>query len=107
MRTSVKTIPAEEAFPPVDSGSWLVGFGRRLAEARGVAGLSQEELAAKIGKTNQAVAHYENGRNIPPTKTILDMEVALGVDLHWLLTGKRFETIVQAVVKVLAVDKSI
>lgn len=40
-----------------------VGVGRRLREARLLAGLSQGQLGARIGVTFQAVQKYESGEN--------------------------------------------
>jgi transcriptional regulator with XRE-family HTH domain len=37
-------------------------FGRRLREARELRGISQDELAARIGKDQRAVSEYELGK---------------------------------------------
>ena len=43
-------------------------FGNRLYELRRRTGLTQAELADKIGVTNKAVSKWENGKaNPPPT----------------------------------------
>ena len=49
---------------------------RRLRED---AGLSQERLAAKIGKTRSAISQYENGTSMPRMGVVEDLARALGV----------------------------
>jgi transcriptional regulator with XRE-family HTH domain len=39
-----------------------VAFGKRIREAREQGGLSQDELAARIGKDQRAVSEYELGK---------------------------------------------
>ena len=38
----------------------IYGFGRRIASYRKLAGLTQEELAARLNITAQAVSKWEN-----------------------------------------------
>lgn len=42
----------------------------RIKELREKAGLSQRELAEKLGVSKQAVSDYENGKTAPSVKTI-------------------------------------
>ena len=42
-----------------------MGIGRRIREARELAGLTQKELARKIGVTSSAIANYENDTSHP------------------------------------------
>ena len=46
-------------------------LGRRLAALRREAGLSQAELAERMGTTQAAISKIESGRNLP-TLTVLD-----------------------------------
>jgi transcriptional regulator with XRE-family HTH domain len=46
---------------PPDSASGIAEFGRRLREARLRAGISQVELAARLGMTQGYVSHVERG----------------------------------------------
>lgn len=54
-------------------------FGRRLWEARGAAGLSQEGLAAAAGVLGITVCRLENGHHSPAAKTIWKLAAALGL----------------------------
>lgn len=42
-----------------------------LLRARMRAGLSQAELAARMGTSQSAIAHLESGQTLPSTKTLL------------------------------------
>lgn len=54
-----------------------------LKEAREAAGMTQEQLAEKIGVTRQAVGQYETGINRPS----VDVAKAIGkeLDFDWTL----------------------
>ena len=49
-----------------------------LIRARVRAGLSQSDLAQRMGTSQSAVARLENGRTLPSTKTILRYAQATG-----------------------------
>jgi transcriptional regulator with XRE-family HTH domain len=55
-------------------------FGRRLRELRRAAGLSQKELAGKLGVPQSAVSQWESGIHTPAVTDIPDMAAALGAD---------------------------
>jgi transcriptional regulator with XRE-family HTH domain len=55
-------------------------FPVRLRELREAAGLTQRDLADKIGVHVDAVARWEQGRREPSWGTILALAEALGVD---------------------------
>lgn len=42
-----------------------MGIGQNIRRMRKEAGMSQEQLAAKIGKTRSAVSYYESGDIVP------------------------------------------
>jgi len=44
-----------------------------LREARIKAGLTQDDVAAIIGKTKGTVSHYENGEVVPPGDVLLTL----------------------------------
>ena len=48
-------------------------FGEKLSAARKAKGFSQEELAAKIDVSRQAVSKWENGTAQPETANILKL----------------------------------
>ena len=60
-------------------------FGERLREARRDKGLSQKELADKVGVTNSRIGHYENERGTPTAETLVELCKVLDVSSDWLL----------------------
>lgn len=62
-------------------------LGIRLKEVRTAAGLTQAELAERVGVSRKTVNTVENGVFIPSTVLALALARALGVkveDLFWL-----------------------
>lgn len=55
-------------------------------------GLTQEELANKLGVTRSAVAHYVQGTRHPPLKQVIKLAAVLKVSPAWLQFGKEQET---------------
>jgi ribosome-binding protein aMBF1 (putative translation factor) len=49
-----------------------------LARARLRAGLSQAELAARMGTSQSTIARLESGQTVPSTKTLLRLAKATG-----------------------------
>lgn len=60
-------------------------FGVRLSYLADGAGLSADELAAKIGKTGDMVRIYYSGRSTPPLDDWPKIARALGVTVRELL----------------------
>jgi ribosome-binding protein aMBF1 (putative translation factor) len=58
-----------------------------LVRARVRAGLSQAELAARMGTSQSAVARLESGQTLPSTKTLLRYAKATGSKLHVRLSA--------------------
>ena len=56
-------------------------FGNALAAARKAAGMTQEQLAAQINVTRQALSHWENGRSQPDEETVQRLSEVLKVSL--------------------------
>lgn len=59
--------------------------GNRLRKARNRVGLTQDEVAKKLGVTRSVIARYESGTNDPPTENIIKMAEMYGVSADWLL----------------------
>lgn len=55
--------------------------GDLVREARRRAGLTQRELAARVGTTQPAIARIESGRSAPSFERILRLVRACGLDL--------------------------
>lgn len=63
-------------------------FGDRLAGAREAAGLSQEDLARKLGVRLKTVQAWEDDLAEPRANRLQMLAGMLNVSLRWLLTGE-------------------
>lgn len=59
----------------------------RITEIRKRAGLSQAEMAERLGLSRNFISLIENGNRIPSDRTISDICREFGVDRIWLETG--------------------
>ena len=66
-----------------------IHFGKRMSVLRRKAGLSQTDLAEKLGVTSQAVSKWETGRGFPDLKLLEPLAQTLEVSLVELLQGER------------------
>ena len=57
--------------------------GRRIKSARWTAGLSQEELAVKIGTSFQQLQKYESGKNRISASRLFDLAHALSLPVSY------------------------
>lgn len=57
----------------------------RLREARERAGLTQEELARKIGIDRSTYTHYERGDRVPSLRVGITLAECLGIDVGALV----------------------
>jgi transcriptional regulator with XRE-family HTH domain len=60
-------------------------FGERLVDLRKKRGLSQVELAQKIGSTQRAISYYEVVAAFPPAEILVQIAKALRVSTDELL----------------------
>lgn len=60
-------------------------LGERIHTARKYAGLTQAQLASRIGVSKDTITKAENGRK---TKSVIRIALACGVNPTWLETGK-------------------
>lgn len=63
-------------------------FGDRLAGAREAAGLSQRDLAQRLGVRLKTVAAWEDDAMDPRANRLQMLAGLLGVSIRWLLTGE-------------------
>lgn len=63
-------------------------FGDRLAAARETAGLSQKNLAKRLGVKAKTVAAWENDISEPRANRLQMLAGLLNVSLMWLLNGE-------------------
>jgi len=62
-------------------------IGERIKNLRISAGLTQEELAQRIGVKKQNISRYENGRVEPNIRTAKKIADALGVTIEEMAVG--------------------
>jgi len=62
-------------------------MGARIAALRRQAGISQAELARRLGCSASAVGMYEQGRREPPSDLLVQMARIFDVTTDYLLTG--------------------
>lgn len=63
-------------------------FGDRMAGAREAAGMTQEELARRLGVKLATVRAWEDDRSEPRANRLQMLAGMLNVSLMWLLTGQ-------------------
>lgn len=84
--------------PPVDDegddasldwfGEDVATFGDRLAGAREAAGLTQEELARRLGVRFETLQAWEDDLSEPRANRVQMLAGMLGVSLTWLMIGR-------------------
>ena len=63
-------------------------IGVRIMQRRKTAGLTQDELAEKVGLSPNHISNIECGKNLPTTKFILQVCSILGETPDYYLLGK-------------------
>ena len=63
-------------------------LGERIGALRRAKGLSQAELASRLGISASAMGMYEQGRREPSVQTVVALARELEVSTDFLLTGK-------------------
>lgn len=77
----MSTQPVSRRFPV-----WTLGD--KMRKARELAGLSQAEMALKIGVSRQSVSNYEVGATENPRRIVLNAwAAATGVPVEWFTGG--------------------
>lgn len=67
----------------------IYGFQHRLGQAYFHSGLTQTELAERLGVSRQSVTNYLNGDSVPDAAILAAMGDVLDVSVDWLLYGDR------------------
>jgi len=80
-----------EALPTEEQGAWWLGYYHRKAgkamtikAAREKAGLTQEQVAERIGVTQPTYAGWETGKRNPKQETLKKIAAAIGIDVSQL-----------------------
>ena len=63
-------------------------IGKFISECRKKAGLTQAQLAEKLGITDRAVSKWETGRAMPDSSIMLELCGILGISVNDLLSGE-------------------
>ena len=63
-------------------------IGERIQRYRKQAGLSQEQLAAQLSVSRQAVSKWETGESMPDLAKVVQMSELFGVSTDALLKGE-------------------
>jgi transcriptional regulator with XRE-family HTH domain len=70
-------------------GAWAAEIGERMKAARDAAGLSRQEVAEAIGRSEGMIAGYEQGKRAP-FKEIREIAGIINADLPQLLHGDSY-----------------
>ena len=65
-----------------------IKIGKFIAERRKNAGLTQMQLAEKLGITDRAVSKWETGKAMPDSSIMLELCDILGISVNDLLSGE-------------------
>ncbi len=63
-------------------------IGKFIAEKRKEQGLTQMQLAEKLGVTDRAVSKWETGRSLPDASSMVELCALLGITVNDLLCGE-------------------
>jgi len=74
-----------------------LGSGRLIREARRLAGLTQTELARRLGTTQSAVSNWERDRDIPRVDTLARILEACGFEAD--MTFRRHDDVDRAQIR--------
>lgn len=66
-------------------------IGKFIALNRKNKGLTQEQLAEKLGVTNKTVSRWETGKYMPDLSLLKQLSEELGITLNELLSGEKIE----------------
>lgn len=69
----------------------MAKFGQFLRGQRRAAGLTQAQLAERLGVSNRSVSRWETGSNMPDFDLVIEMAGLFGVSVGELLAGERKE----------------
>lgn len=65
-----------------------VTVGRRIRVARGALGLTQKDLAFRVGIDPMSVSRWERGRVLPSLSSLAMVAEALERDVDWFYTER-------------------
>ena len=65
------------------------GFGENLARLRKKAGLTQQQLADKLGFSNKTISKWETGETLPEITVLPKLAAVFAVTVDYLIMGER------------------
>ena len=66
-----------------------IQIGRFIAASRKAQGLTQRQLADKLGISDKTVSKWERGKGLPEVGLMLPLCASLGITVNDLLSGER------------------
>lgn len=75
-----------------DANAYLAGIGDRLRQERMKAGLSQRELARRLGVSPSLISQLESGQSNPSVATLYSLVSELDLSLDRLIRGPEYES---------------
>ena len=64
-------------------------IGNFIVECRKEKNMTQQELADKLGVTDRAISHWENGRRLPDYSLLKDLCDVLSISINELFSGEK------------------
>ena len=64
-------------------------IGKFIAKCRKEKNMTQQELADKLGVTDRAVSHWENGRRLPDYSLVKELCEILSISINELFSGEK------------------
>ena len=64
-------------------------IGKFIAKCRKEKKMTQQELADKLGVTDRAVSHWENGRRLPDYSLVKELCEILSISINELFSGEK------------------
>ncbi len=62
-----------------------------IKQLRKNAGMTLQELADKLGTSNQTVSNWENEKTEPDIKSLIKLSALFGCSIDYIITGKVFD----------------
>src|SRR3954454_5869429 len=82
-----------------ETTAWVA---RKIRRAREDAGLSQSQLAARLGRTQTAVSYWEAGKRAPGLDDLVELSGALQRDVAYFLPGREETAPIRAILRATA-----
>lgn len=85
---STEASHGEEAAQDFDWSNDVSTFGDRLSRARDYAGMTQAQLARRLGVKSSTIANWEADRSEPRANRLQMLSGLLNISIIWLMNGE-------------------